>query len=384
MTRRHSAPATLVPACLWRYLITWALAYGFFFAVVVVRACILGLPARYFSALLSFTVPVVLLAYWIDEWIVRYRTTHGREDPADWCEPLTRKILLGVITVVGLLLSAGLLMVILSVAGVWSFSGGMIARDNGEQGRGQGGEPPPVAAGAFAPSDRRPAHLHGEPPAATALPGLLAYWNFEEGAGERVADRSGHGRDGTLHSVKRCRGIRGQAVWFDSTESWFDYGNDPAFNFPANGPFTITGWLQTTAAVGVIVSQRNTRDGGPDIEIALNNGRLSALVREDGGEWGQHAGVTADAVNDGAWHHFALTRNAGNRITLFVDGKRQGEASATHSGGAITTDLRSVAREQYWLRVRATGFPHWNGCIDEFAIFGRELSADEIGTLAGR
>ena len=54
------------------------------------------------------------------------------------------------------------------------------------------------------------------------------------------------------------------------------------------------------------------------------------------------------------------------------------------AGGPITTDWRAAGRELYWVNIRPFGHPHFDGSIDELAIFDRALTADEVARLAGR
>jgi len=229
----------------------------------------------------------------------------------------------------------------------------------------------------------QPARRAKEPPPVTNLAGVLGYWSFDEGQGAQAKDALG--QHGTVHGGRWIRGVRGKALQFQAREDYFDYGGSPQFNFPAGSAFSFAGWIQTKATGGTIVSQRNRADGGPVIDIGLAGGRLQAQVRQDGAEAGEPTTVTGPSVNDGEWHHFVLIRQAGGAIELYVDGQPGGRGAGTHSGGAITTNLRSVAREQFWHSVRrGPGEPYWSGCIDEFAVFNRALTAEEIRSLAGQ
>jgi hypothetical protein len=229
----------------------------------------------------------------------------------------------------------------------------------------------------------RPAEVRQEPPSPKTIPGLIGYWAFEEKEGSRVADGSGNKADGVMHGGRRIPGIKGQALWFNGNSDYFDYGPSPRFNFGAKAPFTFAGWVRTRDQ-GPIVSQRHNADGGPDIIVEVDfGGNLAALVREDRGEWGEQAKVNGKGVRDGQWHHFALTRNAGNRIELFLDGVSQGKGTGANAGGSITTDLRALGSERYWL-AHGGGKSNWAGVVDEFCIFDRELTAKEIEKLAGK
>ena len=92
----------------------------------------------------------------------------------------------------------------------------------------------------------------------------------------------------------------------------------------------------------------------------------------------------AKVVNDGAWHHFAFTRQ-GADLALYTDGALELRLDKTRSGGAIPTDLRALGAELYWLKGReGLDTDYLAGDCDEFCVFGRALSAAEIRTLAGK
>src|SRR5207302_9789119 len=135
---------------------------------------------------------------------------------------------------------------------------------------------------------------------------------------------------------------------------------------------------------GHILVQRNRKDGGAVITLALRYGGISALVRSDGAESGQDARLTGRAVNDGKWHHFALTRDTGTTIELCIDGVSQGKAAGADAGGAITTNLRALGSERFWVQKGAPAPPQFLGAVDEFCVFDRALSGKEIRKLAGR
>jgi hypothetical protein len=222
-----------------------------------------------------------------------------------------------------------------------------------------------------------------EPPPATQFPGLIGYWPFDEGRGTRAGDASGKGHDGTLRGGTWVKGVRGQALRLNGAPDHVEYGAGPGLNFARGARFTFAGWVQTAAPGGVLVSQRDSRHGSPVIDVFLSNGQVTTDVRDDDNETGSHARIMAGpAVNDGAWHHFAVSRGEGGRVTLFVDGAAAGEADAPQAGGAITTDLRAFGCELYWQQARMDP-QYLRGGIDEFCAFDRALSPEEIKSLAG-
>lgn len=226
-----------------------------------------------------------------------------------------------------------------------------------------------------------PAH---EPPSATKLPGLLAYWSFDEGDGEKGVDASGRIIKAKLNNLSRVEGMRGRALSFKGAGSYFDYGDAPDLSFKAKAPFTIAFWVQTRLSRGTLLSHRNSRNGSPVIDILLSDGRTAAQVRCDGNEFAVPVQIDGKSVNDGNWHHVALTRD-GDFIELFLDSVSQGRKSGAAAGGALTTNLRALGSERYWINHRpGPGDPHFQGSMDEFCIFGQALKAEEITSLAGR
>jgi hypothetical protein len=216
------------------------------------------------------------------------------------------------------------------------------------------------------------------------IPGLLGYWAFEEATGARVADGSGNGSTGIARGGQRVKGIKGQALCLDGKTNYFDFGRSAHFNFPDKGAFTFAGFFQTKGAEGQLLSMRNSRDGSPVIAVWLEENRLHALVRQDGNENGQFARIDSAASSaDGQWHHFALTRNGESTIELFLDGQSIGKRQAAHAGGAITTNLRTVGEERYH-RLKRQKALHLNGCIDEFCVYSRALTAADVAALAGK
>lgn len=242
--------------------------------------------------------------------------------------------------------------------------------------------PKPPAPPQPQPEEPRPLRPGRTPLPATKLPGLIACWTFE-GGGDQVSDVSGKASRGTLRGARRVKGLTGQAARFNGAGDYFDYGTAPGLNFGDQAPFTFAGWFQTVRGGGMIVSQRNNRSGAPVIDIWVEGGRLCGLVRDDRNEFGAHAQVTGGPAADGEWHHFALTRTGGT-IELFLDGAAQGKVAGPQAGGPITTDLRAVGAELYWVRVNY-GHPesrHFQGWVDEFCVFDRALAASEIRGLA--
>jgi Concanavalin A-like lectin/glucanases superfamily len=241
--------------------------------------------------------------------------------------------------------------------------------------------PAPAPAAQATPQPKPPPRTIHEPPPATEFPGLLGYWPLDEGAGDTAGDVSGNNPPATLIKADWTKGVRGNALEISGAGSFLEYGASPKLNFANQAPFTICAWVRTERRDGTILSQRNRRDEGADFDVTLAGGRLFVALRADGTGAGFPAEIAGRVISDGEWHHFAVTRDVANTMELFVDGDTQGRSVAR---GAVTTDLRTLGSERYWVTIRrGPGNPDFQGSIDEFCIFDRPLTLVEIRRLAG-
>jgi S1-C subfamily serine protease len=228
-----------------------------------------------------------------------------------------------------------------------------------------------------------PPPASNEPTSGAKPSGLLAYWSFEEGEGVQAADASGNALHARLVKAGWTDGIRGKGLRLSGPGSYLDYGDSPHLSFAAQAPFSIAFWTRTTRPRGMLLSQRHDRDGSAVIDISIGDGKAKAQVRQDGNDVFGPTEVVSGTISNGEWHHLVLTRE-GDHIELFLDGVSQGRKRGNMSGGAITTDLRALGAELYWLRHFTFGDPHFEGDMDEFCIFDRVLKANEIAALALR
>jgi hypothetical protein len=106
---------------------------------------------------------------------------------------------------------------------------------------------------------------------------------------------------------------------------------------------------------------------------ASDGGTPQFAIRSAGGTAQRISGPTA--LTTGEWAHLAVTL-IGNTGTLYVNG-------AAVATAAITLDPGVVTQSQCWLGASQTaGDPLLAGAIDDFRIYRRGLSADEVAALA--
>jgi Concanavalin A-like lectin/glucanases superfamily len=218
--------------------------------------------------------------------------------------------------------------------------------------------------------------------------GLRAYWAFDEGKGNKAIDSSPDHLEAILHGCKWVPGIRGNAVELNGGSDYVELSNASALNFAERTPLTILAWMKTTQREGMVLSFRHHPDTCDLVNIFVKDGAPVAWVRHAGDPFYPHSHTTGQPVNDGKWHHFAVTRNPDGNVVLHVDGiqKTQARGGRADQNGKLVTNLRTLGLEATNLVGRRGELSPYRfvGCIDELAIFGEVLIDERIRALAGR
>ncbi|MEW6303140.1 MAG: choice-of-anchor P family protein [Verrucomicrobiota bacterium] len=206
---------------------------------------------------------------------------------------------------------------------------------------------------------------------ATAAPSNARY-EFEGNA----SDTSGNGYHGTASaSVTYTAGKVGpQAAQFDGASAHVLIPRLIGTNF------TIALWVKTTDTGGT-GAQWWSGKGLVDGEVSGNTADFGSAVLN--GRFALGIGnpdttvVTTTAINDGAWHHVAATRNADTgEIRLYVDGVLNNSGTGPTGARAAAPALRIGSIQTG----AAAGF--LNGAIDEVRLYDRALADAEIALLA--
>jgi hypothetical protein len=146
---------------------------------------------------------------------------------------------------------------------------------------------------------------------------------------------------------------------------------------------SVSCWVKTTQTGATILSLRNSSNIQATFDFVIganplggsNNGRTSIGIRDDGGAGGASLSGTT-AINDGNWHHVAVTLNSSQNLKLYVDG-----ISVGSQGSALTTSLTpDVAGSAIgYERRNGTGF--LVGDLDDLQIYNRALTPTEITSI---
>ena len=212
----------------------------------------------------------------------------------------------------------------------------------------------------------------------------VGFWRLGEASGTNAVDETVSGNDGTYTNTPTL-GVTGAltgdtdtAVTFASATSEYVTMGD-VLDFDRLDPFTLCVWFKTgTAATqSILRKSRHAIDFiGYGINI-LSTGAINFTLTNDsvGGANIINVKTTATTFGDDAWHHVVVTYDGSSNasgVAIYIDG--------INEALTITYDtLTSTTLNTYPLQLGARNSTdiYFNGELDEAAIFGTELTAQE-------
>jgi len=217
--------------------------------------------------------------------------------------------------------------------------------------------------------------------------GLIAHWALDEAIpGSTATDASGLGSDATPSATPPIPSTETPPVHFadpyslsfDGKTQWLDLGNPAILNL--GGALTITAWIRATAFDGTrnILSHGFRATPAQEVALRFRSGEYQFTF------WNvpdHYAHVAIPATDMGTWVHLAGVFD-GARYLLYKNGELVAQTADT------TTPTPNI--DASWGiggRIPPVGDDErrlFQGFIDDIRVYGRALSAGEIGALARR
>lgn len=218
--------------------------------------------------------------------------------------------------------------------------------------------------------------------------GLVGHWNMEEGGGQVVKDRSISGNDGTLGNSNvsdtndpsfvpgmTAAGPVGSALKFDGQDDYTNLGNKSVYNLAATS-HTFSVWVKINSVVGKDSARIFDRflSGAPGAGYYLGVKTTGNLVFQENSSGGDPISFTsAQTYNDDRWHQISLVTDTNlKKGKLYVDGVFIGED--IYVGNLLNYD------DFLYIGGKANTYS-FPGAIDEFRIYNRALTDDEVELL---
>lgn len=195
--------------------------------------------------------------------------------------------------------------------------------------------------------------------------GLLAYYPYNGNVDdESINNLPGAEEGGVSLTTDRLENAE-QAFLFDGVDDRII-----SYNIPQPSLITVAGWLQTSADYSGGYANIIDFPGALGLGIGVGN-QLSGVIQIAEGDFVAISGT--GTINDGNWHHVAMSYDGAN-LKLYLDGN----VVADVAEGAGSIHYSSAPQE---LRVGYSndGVDRWfTGSIDEVRIYDSALSDGEI------
>jgi hypothetical protein len=218
--------------------------------------------------------------------------------------------------------------------------------------------------------------------------GLVAYYPCEQANNTSLPDLSGFGHHGALESAGTGSGYKFEAGKVGNaltlSKDGKGYVSLPVGIFADKAEVTIATWIKLTTLTywervfdfGINAKlEQNTVNGTVYMTFVLENfdKKLALSATTDG--YSLEKQLTAPTIATGVWRHIAVVIGAGTSV-LYIDG----EDTNTNDSMISPKDLGAIDYA-YIGKSQFGGDPFIDGQIDEFRVYDRALSADEVQAL---
>ncbi len=215
----------------------------------------------------------------------------------------------------------------------------------------------------------------GRQPSQSSTEKPVLWYDFNDGTGTSVYDRSGNGNHGLMTNMDDktdyVSGKYGKALDFDGNNDYVKSGNNSSLQI--TGSITIGTWIKTTQSEdGAIFTKWDDNSVNQRaILFAVDNAGKLRLSLDSTGNWTTTGTVYSNTViNDGQWHHVVAVYN-GSNISLFVNGIL--DNSGSYSSGIYNTpaeaEVASMGGGVEW---------YFDGEIDDLKVYNYARTPAQI------
>ncbi|CAF0887660.1 unnamed protein product [Didymodactylos carnosus] len=184
-------------------------------------------------------------------------------------------------------------------------------------------------------------------------------------------------------SLVSIAGRVNQGIRFTTSTSYFQMYAFYSIGVYNNRPFTFAVWISPSSINGGVIIHISNYQGGygtyQDILSLTYSGQIMTQIPASNG---YYPSVIGPFISLNTWTHIAITFSTTNGLTLYVNGTSQGStgsiSSYSNSGGLMYVTL---GYNQGYAASNVVNLP-FQGSMDEFYAYRREMSSSEINSLA--
>lgn len=204
---------------------------------------------------------------------------------------------------------------------------------------------------------------------------LKGYWKLEETSGTRYDETDNNNDLTDNNTVGYGEGKYGNAAYFIRANSEYlsiSDANQTGLDF-AGSSMTIACWVKASSTgIAQLPGGKWSSTSGSGYFLGVTSGDLFYFqLRDSAGNLAQPQSTTSMIAN--TWYHIVGVWNTDtDTAKIYINGTEEGSNSWSYELEDSTNDFYiGNAYSAYY----------WDGYIDEFAVWGRALSSDEVSTL---
>jgi hypothetical protein len=207
---------------------------------------------------------------------------------------------------------------------------------------------------------------------------MVSYWKLDEGTGTIAIDSIGS-NDGVISGATWRWEQVGWALSLDGDDDWVEIPNSGSLNWDT---MSVEFWMKGAASQPdpnryLVIDKKHgfvTPYSGWVMQGISRDGRLQwGICYYDGSNRCRAATTTTDMLDE-TWHHVAGTYD-GSHLRIYVDGALEDTVSYPNIG--TWKNNRNVEIGRSW-HGGADPHRHFNGQIDEVAIYDSALTSEDI------
>ncbi|MHA2425834.1 MAG: LamG domain-containing protein, partial [Candidatus Thorarchaeota archaeon] len=165
------------------------------------------------------------------------------------------------------------------------------------------------------------------------------------------------------------------AYEFDGSSAYIDQGS---ISPVGSSDFSISGWIKKpneNAKQKVVDFRTGASGAGFFIHIQDNaetaDGALRFLINDNVDTVNVYG---TDVIDDGKWHHFAIIVERDVNATIYIDGTEDATAD-------VSSTVGDLGAHPFYIGTATSNVQYFNGALDEFKVFNRKLSEEQVLAL---
>ncbi|CAF4421777.1 unnamed protein product, partial [Didymodactylos carnosus] len=200
---------------------------------------------------------------------------------------------------------------------------------------------------------------------------LVAHYSFDSGS---LLDQGPNGINGTGFGITTVTGRVNESLAFSLAGTAYFQGSGFTALAAANQSYSFSLWINPSSFNSTIV-HLSSLSWSLSLMVLMANGQLV------GQSWnGSLVRVTGPVLLSNIWTHVAETYSSTNGLRLYINGTIYNSTGSFYYAASTLPNYVTLAN--YNNGSNSTTFGPFQGTLDEFYIYSRELNSSDISVLA--